>query len=129
MRIMSSHSSEWWQLTTKVSTVQGRDSRARRYNRAVEQLLRATAAAEARHFWFRGFRLFVTPLVRDALRDRRSPRILDCGCGTGANLDWLGRFGRAYGFDLSDVGTRFARQAGRKGVVRASATAAPFPSG
>ena len=31
---------------------------------AVEHLLRATARAEARHFWFRGFRAFVTPLLR-----------------------------------------------------------------
>jgi len=26
-----------------------------------DQLLAATADAEARHFWFRGFRRFVTP--------------------------------------------------------------------
>src|SRR5262249_40900977 len=33
---------------------------------ALDHLLRATARAEARHFWFRGFRYFVTPLVRQA---------------------------------------------------------------
>ena len=97
--------------------------------RAVDHLLRATADAEARHFWFRGFRAFVTPLVRDALRGRTAPRILDCGCGTGANLDLLGRFGRAYGFDLSEIGLRIAREAGRTAVARATVTAAPFPSG
>ena len=32
----------------------------------MEHLLRATANAEARHFWFRGFRAFVTPLLRQA---------------------------------------------------------------
>jgi SAM-dependent methyltransferase len=93
----------------------------------VEQLLRATARAEARHFWFRGFRAFVTPPVRLALRGRAAPRILDCGCGTGANLDLLGRFGRAYGFDLSETGLRLARQEGRASTVRATVTAAPFP--
>ena len=94
----------------------------------MEHLLRATARAEARHFWFRGFRRFVTPLVRSALRGRTAPRILDCGCGTGGNLELLGRFGRAYGFDLSEIGPRIAREAGRTAVARASATAAPFPS-
>jgi SAM-dependent methyltransferase len=95
----------------------------------VEQLLRATAVAEARHFWFRGLRRFATPLVRSALRGRSAPRILDCGCGTGANLDLLGQFGRAYGFDLSEAGSRIAREAGRTAVARATVTAAPFKSG
>src|ERR1700704_5796033 len=97
--------------------------------RAVEQLLRATASAEARHFWFRGFRRFVTPFIRSAVQGRTTPIILDCGCGTGANLDLLGRFGRAYGFDLSETGVRLGRKAGRTSIVRASVAAAPFPSG
>jgi SAM-dependent methyltransferase len=95
----------------------------------VEHLLRATASAEARHFWFRGFRRFVTPLIRSAVRGRTAPLILDCGCGTGANLALLGQFGRAYGFDLSEIGARLARAAGRRSIARATVAAAPFPSG
>jgi SAM-dependent methyltransferase len=94
----------------------------------VEELVRATARAEARHFWFRGFRAFITPLVRSALNGTGEPRILDCGCGTGANLELLGRFGHAVGFDLSESGPHIARKAGRTAVVRATVTAAPFPS-
>ena len=94
----------------------------------VEHLLRATARAEARHFWFRGLRAFSTPLLRRALGGRRDARLLDCGCGTGANLDLLARFGRAYGFDLSAVGLRLGREAGRMRLARATVTAAPFPS-
>jgi SAM-dependent methyltransferase len=94
----------------------------------MEHLLRATAVAEARHFWFRGFRAFVTPLIRRAIAGTSAPRILDCGCGTGANLERLGRFGRAYGCDLSETGLHLAREAGRRGLVRANVAAAPFLS-
>ncbi len=92
----------------------------------MEHLLRATASAEARHFWFRGFRAFIRPLLDQATAGTANPRILDCGCGTGANLDLLGRRGRAYGFDLSATGLAIGREAGRPGLVRASVTAAPF---
>jgi SAM-dependent methyltransferase len=94
---------------------------------AVEHLLRATALAEARHFWFKGFRAFVTPLLRHATRGIRDARLLDCGCGTGANVELLGQFGRAWGFDLSEAGVRIGRELGRTRLVRASVVAAPFP--
>src|SRR5947199_253662 len=48
--------------------------------------------------------------------------------GSGANLDLLGRFGTAYGFDLSAVGLHIAHESGRTRIARASVTAAPFPS-
>jgi SAM-dependent methyltransferase len=95
----------------------------------VDDLLRATARAEERHFWFRGFRWFVRPLVHRALASRQPARVLDCGCGTGANLHMLAPYGAAYGFDLSAVGLQIGRDRGRKGLVRASAAAVPFTSG
>ncbi len=95
--------------------------------RRVDRLLAATARAERRHFWFRGFRAFVVPLVRRALADRVDPVILDCGCGTGANVDLLRQFGRSFGFDRSETGLHLGRAAGRTRLVRADVTAAPFP--
>jgi SAM-dependent methyltransferase len=95
----------------------------------VDRLLEATARAESKHFWFRGFRWFVTPMIERAVSGRSSPTILDCGCGTGANLELLSRFGAAYGFDISEVGLYIAVRAGRHHVARAKVAAVPFPSG
>ena len=96
--------------------------------RRVEHLLRETARAEARHFWFRGFRAFITPLLERAAAGRTDARLLDCGCGTGANVELLERFGRAFGFDLTEIGLRIGRDAGRTRLARATVTAVPFPT-
>jgi SAM-dependent methyltransferase len=93
----------------------------------VDHLLRATALAERRHFWFRGFRYFVEPLLDRAAGGRTDLRLLDCGCGTGNNLDLLERHGRAFGFDLTASGLAFGRAEGRTRLARASIGAIPFP--
>ena len=59
----------------------------------MERLLDATARAETRHFWFRGLRRFVRPLLAEAVSGHSRPDILDCGCGTGANLEGPGGLG------------------------------------
>ena len=91
----------------------------------MDRLLEATARAERDHFWFRGFRRFVEPLVARAAAGRR-PTILDCGCGTGHNLAMLGRHGSAYGIDLTWAGLQYARANGPKSVARATISQLPF---
>lgn len=88
--------------------------------------LEATARAQERHFWFVGLRGFVEPVLRQATAHRHGLRILDCGCGTGANLPLLGRFGQVFGFDLSEIGIGYSRQACRR-LAQADVTKIPFP--
>ncbi|MCU0249989.1 MAG: class I SAM-dependent methyltransferase [Vicinamibacterales bacterium] len=95
----------------------------------MDRLLEATARAERDHFWFRGFRRFVSPMLDRASAGRRDLRLLDCGCGTGTNLRvLLEPYGRAWGFDLTWTGLQFARGSGVTRVAQASAAAIPYPS-
>lgn len=95
----------------------------------MDWLLEQTYIAEREHFWFKGFRQFITPFLDAALAGVVSPRALDCGCGTGANLALLAKRANAFGFDLTPLGLEYARaQEGRR-VARASITHIPFRSG
>lgn len=92
----------------------------------MDRLLEATARAERDHFWFRGFRRFVTPMLEAAVDGRAAVSILDCGCGTGHNLALLRAYGPAAGIDLTWTGLAVARARGERAVAQASATALPF---
>jgi SAM-dependent methyltransferase len=94
----------------------------------VDRLLRATFRSEERHFWFQGFRRFVGPFLQQAVEGLPRPRVLDCGCGTGANLHLLEALGDAYGFDLTWTGVALAREAHRRRVVQGDVTRIPFPT-
>jgi SAM-dependent methyltransferase len=93
----------------------------------VDLLIEATRRAEERHFWFRGFRRFVRPLLGDATAGMRCPRLLDCGCGTGFNLAMLGEFGETTGIDFNWLGLQYARRLGATRVARATVASLPFP--
>jgi ubiquinone/menaquinone biosynthesis C-methylase UbiE len=93
----------------------------------VDRLLDATRLAEERHFWFRGFRRFVAPLLAEAAAGRQNLSLLDCGCGTGANLAVLEPYGRAIGIDLTMRGLELGRRYGRRLLARATVTRLPFP--
>jgi SAM-dependent methyltransferase len=92
----------------------------------MDRLLQATALAERDHFWFKGFRRFMAPLLTEAVRNRQTPRILDCGCGTGHNLALLRLYGAPVGIDLTWTGLAFARSRGERAIAQATAASLPF---
>ena len=94
----------------------------------VDRLLELTYRAEQKHFWFRGFRKYMTPAIAFATAGVASPQILDSGCGTGSNLKMLQPFGRAVGFDLTRIGATFAHAQGHR-VVQGSIGEIPFATG
>lgn len=66
------------------------------------------ADAEQRHWWYRS----MPALARSVLGERLRPglRILDAGCGPGANFDWLRPYGEVVGLDYSPEAIRLAKQ-------------------
>jgi len=91
-------------------------------------MLEATAAAEENHFWFLHLRRTARSLLSTALAGIQPRLIVDCGTGTGRNLEWLAEFGPAVGIERSPTGLAFARRHRRR-VLQGSVTHLPFADG
>jgi SAM-dependent methyltransferase len=67
---------------------------------------------EESHWWYVGRTHIIASFAKEicaGIADR-TPRILDVGCGTGANLKMLSEFGDAEGVDISPDAIEFCRQ-------------------
>ncbi|MCM3879576.1 MAG: class I SAM-dependent methyltransferase [Vicinamibacterales bacterium] len=92
-------------------------------------MLEATFRVEQHHFWYRGFRRFVEPLLVRATEGKQRPRILDCGAGTGANLLLLEKYGVSFGVELTWNGLQFGRARGLTRLSQGTVAALPFSGG
>src|SRR5256885_1844089 len=78
---------------------------------------------EDAHWWYRGLRLHLAGLIGPL----RGKRVLDAGCGTGANAIMLSeRSDQVYGFDFSPEAISFCKQKGVTGVFAADVNHIPF---
>src|ERR1041384_6864579 len=83
---------------------------------------------EDSHWWYVGRRRIIRSLV-DKIRatlNNPNPRILDVGCGTGANLKMLADYGRAEGVDISPQAVEFCRERGLDSVKLGAAEQLPY---
>lgn len=86
---------------------------------------------EQSHWWYTGRRKILADFVEAICRqvtDRR-PRILDVGCGTGANLLMLSEYGDAEGVDVSEDALAFCRERGLDKVRLGAAEKLPYEDG
>ncbi len=96
------------------------------------EIYRLTYEMEEEYWWYASRRRIVLDQVRRILSSRETgkiPRILDFGCGTGANLRAMSGLGRAFGLDASPEAVAFCRERGLSGVELAktpSPSAPPF---
>lgn len=85
---------------------------------------------EDSHWWFVGRRAILESFLKgivDKLPEKDA-RILDVGCGTGANLEMLSAFGDAEGVDVSDDALEFCRRKGLS-VQKGLAEKLPYEDG
>ncbi len=86
---------------------------------------------EQSHWWHIGRRKILAGFVAEICRaviDRRA-RILDVGCGTGANLLMLSKYGDAEGVDVSEDALAFCRERGLDKVKLGAAEELPYDDG
>ena len=85
-------------------------------------------------WWFAGMREITAALLDpicagDQANHLNGRLIVDVGCGTGANLEWLTRYtttSRIIGIDLMEEALDFCRRRGRDNLIQASATELPL---
>ena len=83
---------------------------------------------EETHWWYVGRRRIIKSLVEkiSATLKQPNPRILDVGCGTGANLKMLSAYGKAEGVDISSQAVEFCHERGLDSVRLGAAEHLPY---
>jgi SAM-dependent methyltransferase len=86
---------------------------------------------EETFWWFEGMRKITGALLDPVCPPGIARAILDAGCGTGWNLNWLRRYagagGRVVGVDIDPVAVELARTRHTDDVFPASVLDLPFP--
>lgn len=90
-----------------------------------EKLLTTFFKVETTHWWWIGRKKIVISLLKMHLK-RGNNIILDAGCGTGAGLLYLKKFGKVYGLDLSPVATKFCKKRGIKNIKTGDVSNLPY---
>jgi len=83
---------------------------------------------EDTHWWYVGRRRIIQALVEKISTKLKTQRILDVGCGTGANLKMLAAYGKAEGVDISPQAVDFCHERGLNSVKLGAIEQLPYES-
>ena len=86
-----------------------------------------TRRAADSHFWYHGFRRFLSAVLDDVAGARADLRIVDCGCGVGQNMRLLEPHGRVVGLELEPLAAAAAAREFGRPIACADITRIPFP--
>lgn len=83
-------------------------------------------AIEERHWWYKGMERITLSLLSSLYPGQPGLSVLDAGCGTGAAINYLGRFGTLTGCDISALALEFCRQRELERLSQASVMSLPY---
>jgi SAM-dependent methyltransferase len=81
---------------------------------------------ESFYWWFVARRRLLESLVEEVASEKKTPRILDIGCGTGINFSVLSKFGNTFSSDFSEEALGFCKSRGIDNLVRSYVESLPF---
>lgn len=93
-----------------------------------EQEYEAMYGLESSYWWYVARRVLAVELLKNEINGRQS-RILDVGCGTGANANAFALVGQTIGIDSSIDALKFCQKRGLKTVARSDVEKLPFANG
>jgi SAM-dependent methyltransferase len=84
--------------------------------------------SEDTYWWYVGMRNIFLSLLDGHYKASRDLKVLDAGCGTGAMLGYLRRYGQVFGLDISSEAMRFCTLRGVENcrLIQSSLTELPF---
>jgi len=95
------------------------------HSKMSDKLLKIFNEIESNHWWWLGRRK-ITGVFLDKINLQKECKILDGGCGTGAELIFLQQYGEVYGVDLSPIAIKFCKERGLSKVKVADLSKLPF---
>lgn len=88
-------------------------------------LLKQHLELEERHWWFVARRRILLSVLEQSLHQKTDLDVLDAGCGGGATMESLGRYGRVRGMEFAPEAVAYNWERGRD-VVEGSIEEMPF---
>ena len=67
---------------------------------------------EDKYWWFLGRTKIAFDILNQNLKSKQNLKILDAGCGTGKNIEYLSKYGEVHGIDFSKDALKFCRKKG-----------------
>ena len=83
------------------------------------------AQIDTRHWWYRARREILSDLIARKIALPERARILEIGCGTGHNLEMLGRFGKVDAVEIDGAARAIASKRLGRAVINASLPGLP----
>jgi SAM-dependent methyltransferase len=99
-----------------------------RIRKMEERLFCEMDTIEKNHWWFVGRRSIVLRVINKFVKLKPEARILDAGCGTGGNLEFLSKLGYVVGLEPNQQAIEFAKKKDVAPVVQGELPGfLPFP--